>query len=195
VKKKVIFFYLFFFFSISLQSLENNILVTVNDNSITSIDLQNEISFINFINKENKKNENILTEEILKSLIERKIKEIETNNYNFKIRDDEINNKIFYFSKTNNTTEFKIVNFFKSKSISESYLKNIIITEIKWEKLVFDIYKEKINRIILEAKNQIDSEANKNELNQKEKKLEILVSSLMDSHFHKIKRNYIIKIL
>jgi len=195
VKKKVIFFYLFFFFSTSLQSLENNILVTVNDNSITSIDLQNEISFINFINKENKKNENILTEEILKSLIERKIKEIETNNYNFKIRDDEINNKIFYFSKTNNTTEFKIGNFFKSKSISESYLKNIIITEIKWEKLVFDIYKEKINRIILEAKNQIDSEANKNELNQKEKKLEILVSSLMDSHFHKIKRNYIIKIL
>lgn len=195
MKKKVIFFYLFFFFSTSLQSLENNILVTVNDNSITSIDLQNEISFINFINKENKKNENILTEEILKSLIERKIKEIETNNYNFKIRDDEINNKIFYFSKTNNTTEFKIGNFFKSKSISESYLKNIIITEIKWEKLVFDIYKEKINRIILEAKNQIDSEANKNELNQKEKKLEILVSSLMDSHFHKIKRNYIIKIL
>jgi len=156
VKKKVIFFYLFFFFSTSLQSLENNILVTVNDNSITSIDLQNEISFINFINKENKKNENILTEEILKSLIERKIKEIETNNYNFKIRDDEINNKIFYFSKTNNTTEFKIGNFFKSKSISESYLKNIIITEIKWEKLVFDIYKEKINRIILEAKNKID---------------------------------------
>jgi len=195
VKKKVIFFYLFFFFIISLQSLENNILATVNDNSITLIDLQNEISFINFINKENKKNENILTEEILKSLIERKIKEIETNNYNFKIRDDEINNKIFYFSKTNNTTEFKIGNFFKSKSISESYLKNIIITEIKWEKLVFDIYKEKINRIILEAKNQMDSEANKNELNQKEKKLEILVSSLMDSHFHKIKRNYIIKIL
>ena len=195
MKKKVIFFYLFFFFSISLQSLENNILATVNDNSITLIDLQNEISFINFINKENKKNENILTEEILKSLIERKIKEIETNNYNFKIRDDEINNKIFYFSKTNNTTEFKIGNFFKSKSISESYLKNIIITEIKWEKLVFDIYKEKINRIILEAKNQMDSEANKNELNQKEKKLEILVSSLMDSHFHKIKRNYIIKIL
>lgn len=195
MKKKVIFFYLFFFFSTSLQSLENNILVTVNDNSITSIDLQNEISFINFINKENKKNENILTEETLKSLIERKIKEIETNNYNFKIRDDEINNKIFYFSKTNNTTEFKIGNFFKSKSISESYLKNIIITEIKWEKLVFDIYKEKINRIILEAKNQIDSEANKNELNQKEKKLEILVSSLMESHFHKIKRNYIIKIL
>jgi len=194
VKKKIIFFFLFFF-CFNSKSLENNILATVNDNSITLIDLQNEISFINFLNKESKINKNILKDEILKSLIERKIKEIEVNNYNLKIRDDEIDNKILYFSQKNNTTEYKIGNFFKSKNIPESYLKNIIIIEIKWEKLVFDIHKEKINKILLEAENQIVSETNQNELHQKQKKLEISISSLIEAYFNKIKRNYTIKVL
>jgi len=194
VKKKIIIFFLFFF-CINSESLENKIIATVNDNSITLIDLQNEISFINFMNKESKTNKNILTDEVLKSLIERKIKEIETNNYNLKIRDDEIDDKIFYFSKKNNTTELKIGNFFKSKNIPDSYLKNIIITEIKWEKLVFDIHKEKINKIFLEAEKQIFSETNQNELHQKQKKLEISISSLMEAYYNKIKRNYTIKVL
>ncbi len=93
-KLKKFFFLIFFLFYISqvtAKQLSNNIVVSIDNLIITELDIKKEINFVNFINKNQiADNSGSLRNEILNILIDRKVKDIETNYYKIEISEKEI---------------------------------------------------------------------------------------------------------
>ena len=88
-EKKTLLFILFAFFILFFQKtnskeIKNNIIVSVNNLIITELDLTKEINFIKFINKYNNSTEPEITtlrRQGINNLINKKIKDIETDLY------------------------------------------------------------------------------------------------------------------
>ena len=119
IKFNIYLFIVLLIFIGKCNSYENRILIKVNNEIITSVDILNEINFLSIINKEfTKLNKNKKIEIAKNSLINEKIKLIEVSKYIKKI---DIENKIYenisksYFSdyKIKNLNELEI--FLKKK--------------------------------------------------------------------------------
>ena len=82
MSKKIIFLLLFFLFNVTnskAKQLTNNVIVTIDNLIITDLDINKEINFLKFINKNQSINSpEILKKEIINILIDRKVKDIET---------------------------------------------------------------------------------------------------------------------
>ena len=168
-----IFIYFIFFTNLTL-ALENKILVKVNNEIITTVDLLNEIKYLNSINKNFK---DFKKEEIYmiskKSLIREKIKEIELLKY-FKeitIKEEFFNNLIndhIKRLKFNSIDEFK--NHLKNNEVKFDVIKKKITIEILWNRLIFNKFSKNV---------KINREQIKNELNKSNIKKELLLSEIL----------------
>lgn len=159
---------------INSNSSENKILLKVNNEIITSLDILNEYEYLQIINKELR---NIKIEEAFKisknSLIKEKIKQIEIKRVIKEIKVDEkvIDNLLLNYFK-----EFKILsmsdfkNFFLSKNINPNFVRKKIKLEILWNQLIYQKYKQnvKINKHLI-----ID------DLKKNDKKSEFLISEIL----------------
>ena len=78
MNKKIIIFLIFIAFTLfkaNAKQLTNNVLVTIDNSIITELDVNKEINFSKFINKDQTINNlEILKKEVINTLIERKIK-------------------------------------------------------------------------------------------------------------------------
>lgn len=145
--KKILILSLFIIFLVSnpsISSINNKIIVKVENKTITSFELKNKINtlLISSNREINQANVNKIKRSALNSLINLKIKEIELSKYNFEIEENLINNYLKNIT-TDNLDEFK-------KKIIESGLslelfKDEIRTELKWQRLIFSIYQKKVN--------------------------------------------------
>ena len=71
---------LFNIFQVEGKQLTNNVLVSIDNSIITELDVNKEINFLKFLNKDQATNTSeLLKKEIINTLIDRKIKDIETN--------------------------------------------------------------------------------------------------------------------
>ena len=168
-----IFIYFIFFTNLTL-ALENKILIKVNNEIITTVDLLNEIKYLNSINKNFK---DFKKEEIYiiskKSLIREKIKEIELLNYfkEIKIKDEFFNNLIndhIKRLKFSSLAEFK--NHLKNNDVKFEVIKKKITVEILWNRLIFNKFSKNV---------KIDREQIKTELNNSNIKKELLLSEIL----------------
>ena len=122
--------------AINVNTAENKILLKINNQIITSLDILTELDYLGTINKEIKKIEKEKAFEISKnSIIREKIKEIEIKRVikEIKIEDKILNNLIIGYFKEfeiNTITEFE--NFFLSKDIDPNVIKKKISIEILW---------------------------------------------------------------
>ena len=113
--------------AINANTAENKILLKINNQIITSLDILTELDYLGTINKEIKKIEKEKAFEISKnSIIREKIKEIEIKRVikEIKIEDKILNNLIISYFKEfeiNTITEFE--NFFLSKNIDPHVIK------------------------------------------------------------------------
>ena len=144
---------------------ENKILFKINNEIITSIDILNEIRYLNLINKDFKStNKNLKIEIAKNSLIREKIKNNELNklNINFDV-EDELFEKIIQNNLKNlnisNKKDFNL--FFKNNDISPLLIKKKILIEVMWKQLIYNkfyqqvkIDKNKIEKEILRSKTQ-----------------------------------------
>ena len=137
-----------FFYNFNVFSLENKILLKVDNEIITSVDILLEIQYLTAINKDIVKLKEEKIFEIAKnSLIRRKIKDKEILKYgdNFKIDPS-------YIDKVINTNAsnlgFNSLNEFKSHlknfGLNTENLKNRILNEILWNELVVNKYGSKL---------------------------------------------------
>ena len=149
IKKKI--FILLFFFNFSLTnvlSLENKILIKVDNEIITTVDVLNESKYIMAMNKGL---ENISDEDLWKisinSIKNEKIRMVEILNHVDEIKVDDENLKIVMqsvykrlgFEKLD---EFK--NFLEINEISYEFLKKKVEIETIWNELIYSKYYDKI---------------------------------------------------
>jgi len=203
-KKKIFIFIIFilFFFNSQSKSVTNNVLVTIDNSIITELDLKKEIDFIKFIKRtEIVDNSEKVRKEIIEGLIDKKIKKIEIDNAKIEITEKEIENYTYNYLLNNKINNEILFDFYTSKQIEKDYLRNMLIIEIGWIKLIRKIYESRINinlteineEIKKESKNSEDLEKFKNQIIDLEKNK--VLNKFAVTHLDKSKKKYLIKFL
>jgi hypothetical protein len=196
----ILIFCIFFHNKSQSKKLNNNILVSIDNLIITELDLNKEINFIKFIkNDEINLNAEVLKKEAIEILIDRKIKDIET--LKIEVQEKELENNLY-----NYLTELKINNenlnsFYIKNEIEKDYLKNIVRVEMKWSKLIKQLYESRININMSEISKDIEKDKRETEddnqfkktilINEKNK----LLNKFSLTHLEKSKKKYLIKFL
>ena len=188
--KKIILILLILFLNIkNLYAIENKIIVRVNNEIVTSIDILNEINYLKLLNPQIQELNNEKLFEISKnSLIREKIKKIyllkliDEINIEEKYLDNLIKN-IYSQKNIKSLQDYKL--YLKNNNINYNYLKNKITIESLWNEMIF----QKFNSKVKINKDQIKKEI----LNNPNEKLllsEILVAKSKDNEM-KLKFNQI----
>ena len=155
-------------------SLENKILFKVNNEIITSLDVLNELRYLQIINKQFENTEKDKAFEIAKkSLIREKIKkiEIEKTGKEIKLEDKLLENILInYFNKIQikNISDFEI--YFNSININPELIKKKISIEIVWNQLIYSKYNQYV---------KIDKQSIVNDLKKNNKQKEFLLSEIL----------------
>ena len=162
------------FFSNSF-SKENKILFKVDNEIITTIDIYNEIKYLEILNDKQFQNlkQNKVIEIAKNSLIREKIKEIELLKRIGTLEiDQNILNEIILnsFKKNNIETIKDFEEFFKDLNIKPNIIRKKISIEILWKQLIYQIFNKNV---------KIDSEAIKNEIKTNTKTKELLLSEIV----------------
>ncbi|MDA9880727.1 peptidylprolyl isomerase [Candidatus Pelagibacter sp.] len=160
--------------TINVNTAENKILLKINNQIITSLDILTELDYLGTINKEIKKIEVEKAFEISKnSIIREKIKEIEIKRVikEIKIEDKILNNLIIsYFKEFEINTISEFENFFLSKNIDPNVIKKKISIEVLWNQLIYSRYNQNV---------KIDKQLIKSNLSNNKKKTEFLISEIL----------------
>ena len=173
--KYLILCFVCFLLSSSLaNSFENKILLKVNNEIITTLDIFNELQYLQIINKEF---QNIKKEKAFQiskdSLIREKIKEIEIRRI---INEIQIKDEIFNNLLKNYFKEFKILsisefeNFFLSKDIDPNVIRKKITLEVLWNQLIYRKYQKNL---------KINEQSIINDLKKNDKQSEFLISEIL----------------
>lgn len=189
--------------AVQKQDFNNKIIVTVDKETITELDVKKEILFYRFINNISKDKE-LNHDEIVKNLVNEKIKKFEVESDQFKnylkIDDKEINNSVYYYLQQRKVSIENFNQFCKKNEILNSYLKDKIVTEMKWDQLINGLYNRNINIAISEINKQVENikdenekETEKNKIINKEKEESLMKYSL--EFLEKSKKKYVINYL
>jgi len=165
-------------FNISFAQLNNDIVIKVENQIVTSFEIKNKIfSILTLTNQEiNQENINQVKKQALDNLVKHKLKIIELSKYKFQ-KDETQMNKYLNAISSNNINSLK--EKFKKNNMNFDLLLEEIEIQFKWQKLIYQIY---ANRIQIDQ-NSIDQELinfSKDQLNIEEFRLseiEILASS------------------
>ena len=204
-KKKIFFlliFILFYIFQVEAKQLTNNVLVSIDNSIITELDVNKEINFLKFINKEQSKNTTeIFKREIINTLIDRKIKDIETNYYKIDVSDKEIENSLYNYLERIKIDNENLGSFYKKNEIEKDYLKNVIKIDLKWSKLIRQMYEGRLNVNLTEVNKQLEQEQKNTGDNEKFRNQLIIIeqnkllNKFAATHLEKSKKKYLIKFL
>ena len=148
---KILFFlilFLFTFFLNSAKSIENKIIVKVDNEIITSFDIIKEINYLSSLNK----NINQLDKEkkytiAKESLIREKIKIIELMNYTNKLEQNKelINNLLkSMYSKLGLKSKDEFLNYIKNYNLNINEIEKKITIETLWNELIYYKFSNKI---------------------------------------------------
>ena len=201
-KKKffLLLFFIFFFTNSNAKQLTNNVIVSIDNSIITELDSKKEINFLKFINKDQATSiSETFKKEIINTLIDRKIKDIETNSFKIEVSEKEIENSIYSYLDRMKINNEILNSFYNQNEIEKDYLKNIIKIDMKWSKLIRQMYESRLNVNLtevnreLEKKDAEDDEKLKKQLIITEQNK--LLNKFSATHLEKSKKKYLIKLL
>ena len=184
--KVVVIFFILIFLTSKISALENKILFKINNQIITTIDINKEIKYISLLNEEFRNFDKDKKYTIAKnSIIKNIIKEIELEKFYKKVElTDEFVDKfaVNYFSKFNVNSLKDLKVLLKENNLEREYLKRKISIQLMWNELILKKFSKnvKINRKLIEkqiSENKFQQEfliseiifniKNKNELESK----------------------------
>jgi len=193
-------FFVCFLTNSEAKQLTNKVIVSIDNSIITDLDINKEINFLKFVNK------NLATgssepfkKEIINSLIDRKIKDIETNSFKIEVSEKEIENNLYSYLERIKINNEILNSFYNQNEIEKDYLKNIIKIDMKWSKLIRQMYESRLNVNLtevnreLEKKDAEDDEKLKKQLITTEQNK--LLNKFSATHLEKSKKKYLIKFL
>ena len=175
---KKIFFFLIFFFQINLiNTSEIKIVIKINNEILTNLDIENESKYLLILNTNLKNlNKNELYELSKNSLIRQILKKKEIEKY-FKLeKNSELGDKLLqenYITLGFDNKE-KFTNFLKKKGFSIEILKEKLLIERLWNSLIYEKFKNKIKIDETKIKNKI-----KKLINSQEKIYEYNLSEIL----------------
>jgi hypothetical protein len=203
-KKKILFLFFFIFFinKSDGNELVNKVIVSIDNSIITEFDVNKEINLIKFVNKiENTNNLEALKKETINNLIDRKIKDIETNNYKIEVSEKELENNLYNYLSNLKISSEDIEIFFKKNEIEANYVKTLIKIDMKWSKLIREMYSSRINVNLTEIDKLMQKE-NTNSDNYEKLKQQLIINEqnkllnkFSSTHLEKSKKKYLIKFL
>ena len=181
--------FLLSFHASNLIAYENKIIVKVNNEIITSIDIENEINYLKILNPQvNNLDKNKLINIAKNSLIREKIKIITLLNVveEIKVQDEYLNEIIkSSYEKLGLNTLDQYKKYLENNQLKIEYIKNKISVEAIWNELIYKKFNSKVvinkDKIINEVKNNPDIKMllseivfqvkNKNDLERKYKEI------------------------
>ena len=195
-------FFVFIFTKSEAKQLTNNVIVSIDNLIITDLDINKEINFLRFINKEQAVNSpEKFKKEIINSLIDRKIKDIESNYFKIEISEKEIENNLYNYLERMKINNEILNSFYNQNQIEKDYLKNIIKIDMKWSKLIRQIYESRLNVNLTEVNKELEKEQN-NSVDDEKLKRQLIISEqnkllnkFSATHLEKSKKKYLIKFL
>jgi len=195
-------FFVFFLTNSGAKQLTNNVIVSIDNTIITDLDINKEINFLKFINKDQAvNNPELFKKEIVNSLIDRKIKDIETNFFKIEVSEKEIEINLYSYLERIKINNEIINSFYNKNEIEKDYLKNIIKIDMKWSKLVRQLYESRLNVNLTEVNKELEKKQNNSVDDEKLKKQLIiteqnkLLNKFSATHLEKSKKKYLIKFL
>ena len=193
-------FLAFFLTNSEAKQLTNNVIVSIDNSIITELDINKEINFLKFVNKDQATSSSEpFKKEIINSLIDRKIKDIETNSFKIEVSEKEIENNLYSYLERLKINNEILNSFYNQNEIEKDYLKNIIKIDMKWSKLIRQMYESRLNVNLtevnreLEKKDAEDDEKLKKQLIITEQNK--LLNKFSATHLEKSKKKYLIKFL
>ena len=195
-------FFVFFLANSEAKQLTNNVIVSIDNSIITDLDINKEMNFLKFINKEQAANNpELLKKEIINSLIDRKIKDIETNYFKIEVSEKEIEINLYNYLERMKVNNEILNSFYNQNEIEKDYLKNLIKIDMKWSKLVRQLYESRLNVNLTEVNKELEKEQNNSVDDEKLKRQLIiaeqnkLLNKFSATHLEKSKKKYLIKFL
>jgi hypothetical protein len=193
-------FFVLFLTESKAKQLTNNVIVSIDNSIITELDINKEINFLKFVNKDQATGSSeLFKKEIINSLIDRKIKDIETNSFKIEVSEKEIENNLYSYLERMKINNEILNSFYNQNEIEKDYLKNIIKIDMKWSKLIRQMYESRLNVNLtevnreLEKKDAEDDEKLKKQLIITEQNK--LLNKFSATHLEKSKKKYLIKFL
>jgi peptidyl-prolyl cis-trans isomerase SurA len=199
--KKILFFYIIIFIFIYVKqasSLENKIILKINNEIITTFDIFQEKKYLIVLNKKlNKIEQNKLDILATESIIKEKIKLIELVKYYQieKVLDDpnlkQIIKNLYQTIGFQKENEFK--NYLETQNIEFSSIKRKLAIEMLWNNLIFKKFNNRVVIDEIELKNSLDKEIKNLSLskdlllseilikNSKNLKLDLIYSEILKS--------------
>ena len=160
---KIYFLIIIFFLSFTGKNFaqtDNSIIITVGNSPITKLDLLNEIKLIAILSNTeiNQSNKEQIKSLAIKSLIKRNIKigEIKKRNiekYNNRQLDVMLNSA----SKKLGLDKTGLKNLLAGHNLSYDNLINRFIVDLKWNYMIFQMYKNKISLNTIEIENKMNA--------------------------------------
>ena len=156
--------FLLSFHASNLIAYENKIIVKVNNEIVTSIDIENEINYLKMLNPQvNNLDKNKLINIAKNSLIRERIKIITLLNVveEIKVQDEYLNEIIkSSYEKLGLNTFDQYKKYLENNQLKIEYIKNKISVEAIWNELIYKKFNSKVvinkDKIINEVKNNPD---------------------------------------
>ena len=195
-------FFVFFLTNSKAKQLTNNVIVSINNLIITDLDVIKEINFLKFINtNQATDNRELFKKETIDSLIDRKIKDIETNYFKIEVPEKEIEINLYNYLEKIKVNNENLNSFYNQYEIEKDYLKNIIKIDMKWSKLIRQMYGSKLNVNLTEVNKELEKEQ-KNTIDDEKLKRQLIITEqnkllnkFSATHLEKSKKKYLIKFL
>ena len=132
--------------NVSLANIQNKIIANIGNQIITSHELKNKIITNLILNNQeiNQSNVNNDKQSALRSLVNYKLKKNEVNRVKISTNLEAVNDHLAKISSRYNTDINGLKNIFLSNNLNFELYLDEIKTEFAWQKLIYQLYKEKI---------------------------------------------------
>jgi len=157
---------LFFYLVESNAAIKDSLFATVGNKAITRSDIVNEIKTILILSGQNFSQDYAqqIESSAIQSTIKRNIKQIEIEKYNYlKFNQADLNNELNQLASNINMNLDTLKNIFIANGINFSDINNQIRTELLWNSLIFNLYKDRLSININEIDEQLKLIQNKKE--------------------------------
>ena len=132
--------------NVSFANIQNKIIANIGNQIITSHELKNKIITNLILNNQeiNQSNVNNDKQSALRSLVNYKLKKYEVNRVKISTSLEAVNDHLARISSRYNTDVNGLKNIFLSNNLNFELYLDEIKTEFAWQKLIYQLYKEKI---------------------------------------------------